>query len=47
MSNIKCSVYNCLHCDAGCGKCKLNQIKVALPKDSIDNAMCSSFKKIG
>lgn len=46
MSNIKCCVYNCKHCDTSCDECKLKKITVSLPKDSIDNAMCNSFKKI-
>ena len=45
MANIKCSVYNCVHCDSSCNECKLKNINISLPKNSIDNAMCCSFKK--
>lgn len=46
MANIKCSVSSCKHCDSGCNECKLKNVYITLPKNSIDNAMCSSFKKI-
>lgn len=43
---IKCSVYDCKHCDCDCDKCKLDKIKVCNCHGDGDkkNTMCDSYK---